>query len=474
VLKGLLQKKVFKKKLHLLKPGKKVYTIEAHHTKREIKKRSETTVSIERGVREFLSRKVSGTLLGLWLLMPEHLRLGTWDLLKKWSGKRDDDIAPRLGLQLVHEAALCVGGIRRNRSLCHQGFELANGLPFIATDTEIHSLLNTCTIAQSIALQRDLGMRRQKRGHYTSDVLALDPHRITSYSRRIMPKKKKNPQDSQKKVVQTFFCIDAFTGQPLGCTIGSSGKSVTKATIELMEIVKSVYPSRCIIMADIEHYTSVLVDYFHDEKLFDILLPAHNNKKIEQIGEQLTYKSQWPGYALAETTYQLSNSHYPVRLIIQRSGENKNDYIYKAFITTGNGSALSLLSEQYTERWTIEEFFNFEAPIGWNKISTLNLNIAYGKLSVSLIAQAALYQLRKKLPAPYKNWTAEHLANSVFHGIDGDIKVKDDTIIVTMYNVPNALMLDKHYENLPKILENEGVNPKIPWLYDFKLDFRFK
>lgn len=30
------------------------------------------------------------------------------------------------------------------------------------------------------------------------------------------------------------------------------------------------------------------------------------------------------------------------------------------------------------------------------------------------------------------------------------------------------------YENLPAKLEAEGVNPNIPWLDDFKLDFRFK
>jgi hypothetical protein len=27
---------------------------------------------------------------------------------------------------------------------------------------------------------------------------------------------------------------------------------------------------------------------------------------------------------------------------------------------------------------------------------------------------------------------------------------------------------------LPEKLEAEGVNPKVPWLYNFKVDFRFK
>jgi hypothetical protein len=73
--------------------------------------------SIERGVRQLLANKVSGTMVGIWLLIPEYLRLGAWDLLKSWSGIPDEQVEPRLALQLVNESALCVMGIRMKRSL---------------------------------------------------------------------------------------------------------------------------------------------------------------------------------------------------------------------------------------------------------------------------------------------------------------------------------------------------------------------
>ena len=69
---------------------------------------------------------------------------------------------------------------------------------------------------------------------------------------------------------------------------------------------------------------------------------------------------------------------------------------------------------------------------------------------------------------------AAHLAKSLFGGLDGDIRVTDDTILVTFYNAPKTEQLRHHYEHLPEKLAEEGVNPHIPWLYDFKLDFRFK
>ncbi|VAW24934.1 hypothetical protein MNBD_BACTEROID01-2938, partial [hydrothermal vent metagenome] len=69
---------------------------------------------------------------------------------------------------------------------------------------------------------------------------------------------------------------------------------------------------------------------------------------------------------------------------------------------------------------------------------------------------------------------AIHLADAIFSKFDGAISVKNDTIIVTCYNVPEQLKLQQHYQNLPEKLISEGINPKVPWLYDFKLDFRFR
>jgi hypothetical protein len=88
-------------------------------------------------VRQLLADKISGNLVGLWLLIPEHLRLGTWDLLLSWTRQAPETVALRLALQMVHEAALCVCGLRQARSLSQRGVELTNGLPFRASDAAI-------------------------------------------------------------------------------------------------------------------------------------------------------------------------------------------------------------------------------------------------------------------------------------------------------------------------------------------------
>jgi len=471
----------FKKKLHELNPqDKPPELVSTHITKRKMKVVKITPQSNERNVREMLSKRVSGTLIGLWFLIGEHLRLGSWDLLKGWTACSDQDIAPRMAMQMVHESALCVNGIRPRHSLCHQGFELINGLPYLISDYNIHELLNKHTIAEALQLQLNLGKLRQINGHYKGDLLALDPHRIPTHSQRIMPKKKKLPKEPSKKVLQTFFAIDVKTGQPLGFTIGSSGKTATKASVELLEMTDKILlqsPSTKqsgLILADTEHFTVELLKYIKQKRSYDILVPAPNSAKIQKIIKDLDYQKMWAGYGIAQTDYMFNEEKQSFKLLAERSGEIPSEYQYEAFLSTTDQSALKMLTQDYVKRWTIEEFFNFEGAMGWNRASTMNLNIRFGKMSLALIAQATAYQFRQKLPAPYKQWTAKSLADNIFHSIDGDLRVIDDTIVVTMYNVPEELNFKPHYENLPHILEAERIDPRVPWLYNLKVDFRFK
>ncbi|MFO7853611.1 MAG: hypothetical protein R6X28_14305, partial [Bacteroidales bacterium] len=73
----------------------------------------------------------------------------------------------------------------------------------------------------------------------------------------------------------------------------------------------------------------------------------------------------------------------------------------------------------------------------------------------------------------YQKWDAKHLSNEVLAWADGDIRVKSDTILITFYGKPTHLN-PQDYINLPARLIAEDINPKIPWLYDYKIDFRFK
>jgi hypothetical protein len=437
--------------------------------------------SLERHVRQLLADKISGNQLGLWLLIPEHLRLGTWDLICGWTGCPTPSVEPRLALQLVHEAALCVTGVRQGRSLSQKGFELANGLPFVATDQAIHELLAAHTVAEAQHLQIALGRLRRASGHFPGHLLAIDPHRLNSSSKRQMVRFRDDPRFKAVKVAQTFFCLDAQSNQPICFTSASAARTVAQATPELLQLAQAILNptgSHPLLMADCEHFVRELIDQIRRETPFDLLVPMPNQQARRQQHAQLApgqFTPQWAGFATAKQPFGWSHSsERSLYEIIQRSGEVPRDYYYKSFLTTAERPEVADLCVHYPQRWHVEEFFKFNQALGWQRAGTLNLNVRYGHMTMALVAQALGHQFRQKLGPPYASWDATHLAQGVFCALEGDVRVQEDTIIVTYYNAPNVEQLRQHYEHLPAKLTAENINPQIPWLYNFKLDFRFR
>jgi hypothetical protein len=436
---------------------------------------------LERGVRQILANKISGNLVGLWLLIPEHLRLGTWDLLCGWSGQSGERVEPRLALQMVHEAALCSTGLRQQRSLSQRGFELANGLPFVANDMAIHGLLEERTVAQAQRLQVALGRIRRASHHYRGRLLAIDPHRIRSYSKRQMRRYRDNHKSKALKVAQTFFALDPDTHQPVCFTTATSARTATAAAVELLELSAEILtpqPGQTLVMADLEHLTAELFRHVQRQTPFDLLVPMKNTRALQNQlraipAEQFTRR--WAGFATLKRPYHMAHRDAgDLVQFVQQKGEKSDDCYRNAFLSTTDRDEVGTLTLDYPKRWHVEEFFNTHQALGWNRAGTLNLNIRYGQMTTALLAQAALHQLRCRLGDPFRTWDAAHLAKSLLAGLEGDVRVRDDTVVVTYYNAPDAERLRTHYEQLPERLEHEHISPQIPWLYGFKLDFRFR
>jgi hypothetical protein len=476
----------FKKKLHTLRPnggsGDAETLVETRYTKNRTRRESGDPASIERGVRQLLAEKVSGNLVGLWLLVAEHLRLGTWDLLRGWTGRSTERIEPRLALQMVHEAALCARGIRNNRTLTHRdGFGLVNGLPFVGGDVSVHQLLTASTVRDTQRLQVALGKLRFAFGDFRGKVLIIDPHRVRSYSKRQMRLRKKQSSERPVKMAQTFWVLDADTHQPICFTTATSARTVAQATPELFDLAGEVLTPQKhapLVLADAEHCCCELLDHVSQRDDFELLVPMPNSKAIRRQMEAIPlerFTRRWAGYATMRRHYHMQQgADEGCYQYLQRTGERPEDWRYKAFASTVDRDEVEPLTAEYPKRWHIEEYFNTSQPLGWNRAGTMNINIRFGQMTMVLIAQAVVQRLRSRLGGPVDAWDATHFAKEVLYGLDGDVGVTSDTIVVTYYNAPNAELLRHHYEGLPDKLAKEGVSPNIPWLYEYKLDFRFR
>jgi hypothetical protein len=432
-------------------------------------------------VRQFLADKAMGNLAGIWLLVPELLRLGAWDLVCGWTGQSPERVGPRLALQLIHEAALCRTGLRHRRTLNQRIFELANGLPFLASDMAIHDLLGARTVADSLRFQVALGKVRRASGHFQGRLLAIDPHRVRSFSKRHMRLHRHDDRERPTKTAQTFFALDADTGQPICFTTGTSARTAAVAAEELLKLATDILGTeagQALVLADSEHFNTELLDKVKTETNFDILVPMHNQpglrRKLSALPPEV-FQPRWAGYATAKLPYTPQDSHAgPFYQFVQRQGERSEEYRFNAFIGTRDGKEVEQLTEDFPKRWHVEEFFNAHQALGWSRAGTCNLNIRYGQMTMALVAQAASDQLRKRLAPPTMSWDAKHMATAYFGGLEGDVRVEDKTIVVTYYNAPDADRLRRHYEDLPAKLRAERTDPRVPWLYDFELDFRFR
>ncbi len=410
------------------------------------------------------------------------LRLGAWDLLCSWTTHRPDRVEPRLALQLIHEAALCTTGLRHRRTTNQHIFELANGLPFLASDCAVHDLLGARAVADSQRLQVALGKIRRASGHFKARLLAIDPHRVRSFSKRHMRRHRDNQAERPTNVAQTFFVLDADTHQPICFTTATSARTATVAAQELLQLAACILdtqPGQTLVLADAEHFTVELLDSVKSETNFDLLVPISDRPSLREKLAALppeTFQPRWAGYATAKMAYAPKGSNAgPFSQYAQRLGERPEEYRFKAFLSTRDGDEVEALTLDFPKRWHVEEFFNAHQALGWNRAGTCNLNIRYGQMSMALLAQAAVDRFRKNLGPTATNWDARHLAKAYFTGLEGDVRVVDgDTILVTYYNAPSADSLRDAYEKLPARLQAEGVNPRVPWLYGFKLDFCFR
>jgi hypothetical protein len=431
-------------------------------------------------VRQFLADKAMGNLAGIWLLVPELLRLGAWDLVCGWTGQGPERVGPRLALQLIHEAALCRTGLRHRRTLNQRIFELANGLPFLASDMAIHELLGARTVADSVRFQLALGKVRRVSGHFQGRLVAIDPHRVRSFSKRHMRLHRQDDRERPTKTAQTFFALDADTGQPICFTTGTSARTAAVAAEELLKLASDILGTeagQALVLADSEHFSVELLDKVKTETNFDLLVPMPNRPGLRAKLSALppeAFRPRWAGYATAKLAYTPQDSQTgPFYQYVQRQGERPEEHRFNAFLSTRNGDEVEELAGDFPKRWHVEEFFNAHQALGWNRAGTCNLNIRYGQMTMALIAQAAIDQLRKRLVPPTTNWDAKHMATAYLAGLEGDVRVQNNTIVVTYYNAPDADKLRLHYENLPAKLRAEKIDPHVPWLYGFELDFCF-
>ena len=156
--------------------------------------------------------------------------------------------------------------------------------------------------------------------------------------------------------------------------------------------------------------------------------------------------------------------------LIERTGERAEDWHYQGFLSTTDRDEVDALTLDFPQRWHVEEFFNAHQSLGWNRAGTMNLNIRYGQMTIALIAQAAMHGFRLGEPFRLGRRPFREVSSFVRRRRPGQRRYDLRDLLQRAQRRPTAA----HYEGLPEKLERAGINPEVPWLYNYKLDFRFR
>ena len=208
-------------------------------------------------------------------------------------------------------------------------------------------------------------------------------------------------------MAQTFFVLDADTGQPVCFTTGTSARTAAAAAEELLGLAGEILdpaartdagPGRCGAL----HRRTAGQGQGRDE----VRPPgadATTGRALLADCARLppdAFRPRWAGYATAKLEYTPQDSRGgPFYQYVQRQGERPEEYHFNAFLATRDGDEVEELAGDFPKRWHVEEFFNAHQALGWDRAGTCNLNIRYGQMTMALIAQAAIDQV-PQAPGP--------------------------------------------------------------------------
>ena len=242
-----------------------------------------------------------------------------------------------------------------------------------------------------------LGKIRRASGHYRARLLALDPHRMLSYSKRHMRRRCVKPAERPRKMAQTFFVLDADTHEPVCFTTGTASRTATDGAEEASD-----WPQRSSTHSQERHSWSPIRNTSRSscsiisriDTRFDLLVPMPARRARLAALRRLppeTFTPRWAGYATAKLPYTPDHSQTgPFYQYAQRTGERPEEYHFKTFLATTDGDEVQALTDDFPKRWHVEEFFNANQALGWDRAGTCNLNIRYGQMTMALVAEAAI------------------------------------------------------------------------------------
>ena len=429
---------------------------------------------IERNITDILKHGLTTTSARGFFFIPYLLQLRAHELLSNMVPVKKQGIPnERLALGIVFESLFgLTAGIRAIDSVSRADFGLLEGLPFLSSTSSQYRLLQSISYNNALSFQVGIGKRLVELGQVTpGSAVNIDGHNIKTYSRKAMKSSYITQEGRYGKAMRTFYTQDQESKKPLIAMVTYSGTSVSQITNRIAGLTRDVLGRDFGMAADKEWYCAQLIKELRNQLGISILTPVRQSKKrvaeFEAVPLDQYDKTVQGNIAALFTT--MNGFDGPLRMLLKKKQDGK----YFALITPDENMTAEIAMPTYKKRWRIEDFFAENGFLGINRLPSMNLNAKQAVLSLRLLAFHAMDNFRNDLGPDYRKKTPELIYREFVSSVHGKIQLRGDVIEVTIFGFEHENAAAAILSGLDEKLEKANVDPRIPWLGNRRIRFKF-
>ncbi len=433
-----------------------------------------TRHGIEHDVTTLLKRGLTTTSAGGFFFIPYLLQLKAYDhLTGMGKPKLEGTPKERLGLGIIFESLFgYTKGIRSVDSVSRVDFGLLFGLPFLPSPSTQYRYLQNISVQEGLDFQVALGRCLVELGQVSAGFpVNIDAHNVKTYSRKEMKQSYLTKEERYGKAIRTFYTQDQQSSKPLVAMATYSGTKVAQITQKITALTRDVLKQNFLLVADKEWYCGQLICELHKTYGVSLLVPIKRSQnrvaEFSAVPWEAYEKTVEGNIATVYTT--MKDFDGPLRLFLKKRPDGK----YFALLTPHEHVTQEIALPTYTKRWQIETFFGMNGFLGIDHLPSLNLNAIQAALSLRLAAFHAMANFRNDLGDEHISKTPELIYRHFLDGVQGRVQLRGDLITVSIYGFQYDKVVASIFTNLDSKLIRAGVDPRIPWLGNRRLEFKF-
>lgn len=434
-----------------------------------------TRQSIQTNLEALLKKGFTTTHAGGFFFIPYLMELDLYNALGQLSAPKTTGIPnERVALQLIFEPLFGYKkGIRTVDPVSQTDFGVLSGLPFICSPATEYRFLAESTTERSESFQKHQAKRLLNLNYITGNILNMDGHSIKLFSRKGMKNSYLSKDQAYGKAIRTFYTQDQATNKPLFAKAAYSGTTVAQVTPQLVEANKEILGKSFLCVCDKEWFIGKLLDQLDQIHGVQVLLPLKRTAKRLQEMEAIPFekfKYRYENQPIAKLVTDIDGFTGKMNLFVKRN----DDDTFFALITNKKYLQPPESMEIFRKRWNIENFFNENTFLGLDRLPSLELNAIQTALTLKMVSYHIVDNFRINLPDHFSKMKPESIYENFIQNVQGKVQIKKDKLQVDIYGFKHQAVVAPLFRNLEQKLINKEVDPRIPWLNNYALNFSFK